>query len=79
MGLYTWEKVREEITARLNNPTKDQIANYIENAYRIGYFKGCKTTKELMENYLLDIHNGLKEATEKYEKLINTAEMESKE
>lgn len=44
----TWEEMRGEIIERLNNPTNEQIALYIEAAYKLGYKKGIRVgVKEL--------------------------------
>lgn len=38
--MYSWEEMRAEIVERLESPTKEQIARFIEKAYKLGYEKG---------------------------------------
>lgn len=53
--MYSWEEVKKEIVSKLDNPTYEQIATYIEKAYKLGHLKGVETAKEQIIYYLWDI------------------------
>lgn len=38
--MYSWEEVRADLVKVLDNPTKEEVARYIEMAYKLGYEKG---------------------------------------
>ena len=51
--MNSWEAVKQEIIERLHNlpyPTSEDIAEYIEKAYRLGYAKGVRTSMGILKD-----------------------------
>lgn len=62
--MNTWEDVKEEIIERLDNPTKEQIAEFIEKAYKLGYVKGIDVWLKELQILKQEITKGLKDFRE---------------
>lgn len=60
--MNSWEEVRKEIVDRIENPTREQIAKYIENAYKMGYKKGLNVSLDILLENLTDIEFHMRSA-----------------
>lgn len=54
----TWDEVRQEIVEKLDNPSKEDIALYIEKAYRLGYAKGIRIATDILNSIKYEFECG---------------------
>ena len=64
MKSYSWDEIKDEIIEKLENPAKEDIARYIEKAYKMGYIKGINLGMELLIDLKYKVGASLKEYKE---------------
>lgn len=60
--MNSWEEVRKEIVDRIENPTREQIAKYIESAYKMGYKKGLNVSLDILSDSFKSIEFHMRSA-----------------
>lgn len=64
--MNSWEEARKEIVDRLENPTREEIAKYIESAYKMGYKKGLNVSLDIFIEKIKDIEFHMRSAAKSF-------------